>query len=45
MVSVTPNSNTGVYNKVIPKKMKYQALKKMLKGEWDNFTPDEITDI
>ena len=44
-VSVAPKSNTGVYNKIIPKKMKYQALMKMLKGEWDNFAPDDITDI
>ena len=44
-VSVTPNLNTGDCNKIIPKKMKYQALMKMLKGEWDNFAPDEITDI
>lgn len=44
-VSITPNSNTSIYNKIIPKKVKYKALMKMLKGEWDNFAPDDITDI
>ena len=45
IVSITPNSNTGIYNKIIPKKIKYKALMKMLKGEWDNFASDDITDI
>ena len=45
MVSITPNSNTGIYNKIIPKKIKYKALMKMLKGEWDNFAPDDVADI
>lgn len=45
IVSVTPQSNTGVYSKIIPKKIKYQALIKMLNNEWDNFASDDITDI
>lgn len=45
MVSITPNSNTDIYNKIIPKKVKYKALMKMLKGEWDNFAPDDISDL
>ncbi|MCH5270332.1 MAG: hypothetical protein J1E83_06235 [Lachnospiraceae bacterium] len=45
MVIITPNLNTGIYNKIIPKKIKYKALMKMLKGEWDNFAPDDVADI
>ena len=45
MMSVVPKSNTGAYNKIIPKKIKYQAVLKMLNGEWDNIESDDITDI
>ena len=45
VVSVTPKSNTDFCTKIIPKKIKYQALTKMLNNEWDNFETDDITDI
>lgn len=45
MVSVVPKSNTGICNKIVPKKIKYLALMKMLNGEWDNIEPGDITEI
>ena len=32
-------------HKIIPKKITYQALIKMLNGEWDNIVPDDIIDL
>ncbi|MBR6530191.1 MAG: hypothetical protein IKT43_02110 [Clostridia bacterium] len=45
-VIVTPLSENSPYNfKVIPKEIKYTAIIKMLNGNWDNISHDEILDV
>lgn len=45
-VIVTPKSDTSAFrNKIIPKKITYKGLMKMLDGNWDNIAPGDITDI
>lgn len=46
MVTVTARSNANTFkHKIIPKKITYQALMKMLNGEWDSIDPGDITDL
>ena len=46
VVIVTAKSNTTPFrNKIIPKKITYQALMKMLDGNWNEIAPGDITDI
>ncbi len=45
-VIVTANSDSGVFkHKIIPKKITYRALRKMLNGEWDSIVPGDIEDF
>lgn len=45
-VIVTPKSAASDFSwKIVPKKIKYQALIKMLDGDWDNIQPNDITDV
>lgn len=45
-VIVTAKSDTGAFrNKIVPKKITYQALLKMLDGKWNDIAPGDITDI
>lgn len=45
-VIVTAKSDTSAFrNKIIPKKITYQALIKMLDGKWNDISPSEITDL
>ena len=46
VVIVTAKSDTSAFrNKIVPKKITYQALTKMLDGNWNNIAPGDITDI
>lgn len=45
-VIITARSDTSAFKeKIVPKKITYQALMKMLDGEWDRIAPDDITDL
>lgn len=45
-ISVTPNSPDSLLGcKVIPKKIAYSALMKLLNGDWAHITSEEITDL
>lgn len=44
--AVEPLSNSSPFcHKIIPKKIKYSAIIKMLNNDWDNIGKDEIFDI
>ena len=46
VVIVTAKSDTSAFrNEIIPKKITYQALMKMLDGNWNEIAPGDITDI
>lgn len=46
VVIVTANSDTSTFkHKIITKKITYQALMKMLNGEWDSMVPGDIEDL
>lgn len=46
VVIVTAKSDTSALrNKIIPKKITYQALLKMLDGEWNHIAPGDVADI
>ncbi len=45
-VSVTAKSKTSPFKEnIIPKKITYKALIKMLDGDWNSIGPDDITDL
>ena len=45
-IIITPKSKTSTFHdKIVPKKITYQALEKMINEEWDNIDQNEITDI
>ncbi len=45
-VTIMAKSDANIFkHKIIPKKITYQALIKMLNGEWDNIVPDDIIDL
>lgn len=45
-VVVTPKSDTSAFsNKIVPKKITYKGLRKMLNGNWNTIAPGDITDI
>lgn len=45
IVIVTAKSETSAFrNKIIPKKITYRALTKMLEGNWNDIAPGDITD-
>lgn len=46
VVIVTAKSDTSAFrHKIIPKKITYQALIKMLDGKWNDISPSDITDL
>lgn len=45
-VTIMPKSNVSPSKeKVVPKKITYKALIKMLHGKWDSIEPTDITDL
>ncbi len=45
-VIVTANSDISAFkHKIIPKKITYRALMKMLNGEWSSMVPGDIEDF
>ena len=45
-VVITAKSNTSPFReKIVPKKITYQALIKLLDGEWNSIAPNDITDL
>lgn len=45
-VVVTAKSTTSPFKeKIVPKKITYQALIKMLDGDWNSIDPNDITDL
>ena len=45
-VSILPVSDTCAFrHKIIPQKITYQALEKMLNGDWDHLAPGDIMDL
>lgn len=46
IVIITAKSDTSAFNeKIVPKKITYQALMKLLDGEWDSIGHNDITDL
>ncbi len=46
VVIITAKSDTSAFRyKIVPKKITYQALTKMLDGKWDSIVPGDITDL
>ena len=45
-VAVTAKSNTSPFKeKIVPKRITYQALIKLLDGDWNSIGPNDITDL